>query len=250
MPHSPDALRSRWECWRLDVIHLASLKIRRCVKPDDFGEVKVVELHHFSDASTIGYGQCSYLRLVNSQQQVHCCLVFGKSRVVPLKPMSVPRLELTAALVSVKVSALLKREFDHPNVTEWFWTDSKVVLGYIANESRRFHVFVANRVQQIRDQTQPRQWRYVNTNDNPADVASRRAKADDIVNQSVWFHGPSLLWQQEPVTEQQVAVTPISFDDPEVRRVQAFCIDTDTICTPSLLRDWSISQTGIVLRKQ
>ena len=61
-----------------------------------------------------------------------------------------------------------------------FWTDSKVVLGYIANESRRFHVFVANRVQRIRDSTTPEQWLYVKTDDNPADDASRGITAHKL----------------------------------------------------------------------
>ena len=73
----------------------------------------------------------------------------AKSRVAPLKPVTIPRLELTAALVSVKVSAILQRELEYEEITETFWTDSKVLIGYISNDARRFHVFVANRVQQI-----------------------------------------------------------------------------------------------------
>ena len=76
---------------------LAQLKILRCYKPDHFGEPKSIELHSFSEASTGGYGQCSYVRMVN------CSLVMAKSRVTPLKPVTVPRLELTAAVVSTKI---------------------------------------------------------------------------------------------------------------------------------------------------
>lgn len=65
-------------------------------------------------------------------------------------------------------------------MTEWFWTDSSVVFSYIANNTRRFHVFVANRVQQIRDVSEPYQWNYVSASDNPADIASRGASADEL----------------------------------------------------------------------
>ena len=82
---------------------LAQLKILHCFKPDDFGEPKFIELHSFSDASIGRYGQCSYVRMVNDQQKVHCSLVMAKSRVTPLKPVTVPRLELTAAVVSTKI---------------------------------------------------------------------------------------------------------------------------------------------------
>ena len=129
------------------------MKIRRCYKPNDFGKLKTIEVHHFSDASVDGYGQCSYLRLVDDKNRVHCSFLLGKARVTPLKPVTIPRLELTAALVSVKVSQTLQEELEYDEMNEFFWTDSKVVLGYINNDARRFHTFVANRVQQIRDHT-------------------------------------------------------------------------------------------------
>lgn len=147
-------LRPRWEQWRDELRLLEDLKIPRCYKPEEFGDPKVVELHHFSDASQAGYGQCSYLRLLNESDQAHCSLVVGKSRVTPLKSVTIPRLELTAAVVSVRVSQWLGHELDYQDVTQFFWTDSKVVMGYINNVTRRFHVFVANRVQQIHEHTQ------------------------------------------------------------------------------------------------
>ena len=86
---------------------------------------------------------------------------------------TVPRSELTATLVSTKVSSVLRQEFDYRNVNEAFWTDSQVFSGYIRNDARQFHVFVANRVQQIRDSSSPSQWQYVRTEENPADEISR-----------------------------------------------------------------------------
>lgn len=73
--------------------------------------------------------------------------------MTPLKPVTIPRLELQAAVTSVKVGLQVRRELRLTDVHEFFWSDSKVVLGYIANERRRFHVFVANRVQLIQDST-------------------------------------------------------------------------------------------------
>ena len=152
---------------------LAHLKILCCYEPDDLGKPKSIELHSFSDASISGYGQCSYVRMVNDQQKVHCSLVMAKSRVTPLKPVTVPRLELTAAVVSTNISAFLWKELKYGCVPKCFWTESKVVLGYISNKARRFHTFVANRVQGIRDHTSPDKWHYIDTKDNPADDASR-----------------------------------------------------------------------------
>ena len=124
----PDQVRMKWEKWRRELLDLEELKIPRCFIPNGFGEPSSIELHHFSDASVDGYGQCSYLRLVNKSNQVHCSLAMGKSRVTPLKNVTVPRLELTAALVSTKVSSVLRQELDYKNVKKcsgltvrWSW---------------------------------------------------------------------------------------------------------------------------------
>ena len=213
----PDDIKARWEKWRGELHALAELKIRRCYKPDNFGHVKTVELHSFSDASVNGYGQCSYLRMINDRDEVHCALVMDKSRVIPLKPVTVPRLELTAAVVSTKISSLLQKELNYQDMQEFFWTDSRVVLGYISNEARRFHTFAANRVQAIRDHTSPEQWRYVDTKDNPADDASRGLGANELIRSERWWNGPNFLWK--PLPNETSFDPQVSPDDPEVRKV-------------------------------
>ena len=211
----PDTIRSQWEKWRREIHSLAELKIRRCHKPEDFGELKFIELHNFSDASVVGYGQCSYLRMVNVHDEVHCSLVMAKSRVTPLKPITVSRLELAAAVVSTNISAFLRKELKY-DLSEVFWTDSKVVLGYLSNEARRFHTFVANRVQLIRDRTSPDQWNHVETKSNPADDASRGLTAQELISNTRWWNGPDFLWK--PLVSKPVLDLPVSPKDPEVRK--------------------------------
>ncbi|PIK59809.1 hypothetical protein BSL78_03264 [Apostichopus japonicus] len=122
----PEELRATWENWRRNLCKLDELKFERCYKPVGFGKVVRVELHHFCDASTKGYGHCSYLRLQNGLNQVHCAFVMGKARVAPIKSITIPRLELTAAVLSVKISLLLRKELEYDNISEFFWTDSQV----------------------------------------------------------------------------------------------------------------------------
>ena len=133
------------------------------MKPDNFGKVVNASLHHFSEASELGYGQCSYIRIVNEIGRVHCSLFLGKSRVVPKKFMSIPRLELNAAVLSVRITCLLKKELKLEEIKEWFWTDSKVVIAYIKNDARKFKIVVANGEQQIRENMDVQQWCYVPT---------------------------------------------------------------------------------------
>ncbi|XP_043209382.1 uncharacterized protein LOC122374611 [Amphibalanus amphitrite] len=157
-----DETAQRWESWKSGLSQLSSVSVPRCYAHGLGQEcVKLYELHHFCDASLEGYGYCSYLRIMTEDGQMASSLVFSKARVTPKRPLTVPRLELTAAVAMVKGSCLLRRELDIPELNEVFWTDSKVVLGYIYNESKRFHVFVSNRVQQIRQATRPTQWRHV-----------------------------------------------------------------------------------------
>ena len=91
------------------------------------------------------------MRLVNNQVLIHCVLLIGKARVSPLKYVSIPRLELIAATLSVKIALLLQEELDMEINKEYFWTDSKVVLGYINNSNIRFKIFVGSRIQFIHD---------------------------------------------------------------------------------------------------
>ena len=104
---------------------------------------------------------------------INCCPVMGKSRVAPAKFVSIPRLELTAAALLVKVSILLRKELTiHPIINKYFYTDSQVVLGYINSNAKRFKVFVANRFQLIREHSEPSQWTYTESRNNPAHETS------------------------------------------------------------------------------
>ena len=215
-PLSED-LATRWNRWLDELPALADIKIQRHVAPKEFGDIVSRELHHFSDASFSGYGQCSYLRIVNARGEVFCTLIMGKSRVTPMKTITIPRLELTAALVSVKIRNLLISELKHTVTREVFWTDSKITLGYINNDAKRFHVFVANRVQQIKESTKANQWRHVPSSKNPADSASRGLLASEL-ERSTWLSGPKFLWDIELPSNDSTDIS-LSSDDPEVKKV-------------------------------
>ena len=145
----PKETAVEWVKWKYKLSGLESVHMKRCFIPPTFGKVKDCSLHYFSDACQKGYGQVTHLHVVDESGKVHCSLVMGKARVAPLKYITIPIMELIAATLSVKISVMLQKEFQLAITRESFWTDSQAVLDYIRNQSRKFKVFVTNRVEMI-----------------------------------------------------------------------------------------------------
>ena len=125
----PLHLENKWWEWLDSLPELNELSFNRCVVPDSF-ENGVFELHHFSDASERSYGACSYLRVITPQGKSHVSLLASKGRLAPLKTLSVPRLELSAALTAAKLDELIRKHFELHTIDSMFWTDSEIVLAY------------------------------------------------------------------------------------------------------------------------
>ena len=215
----PESNRQQWQAWLSDLPKLEQFEIPRCFKPSDFTDVKCCELHHFSDASSQGYGAVSYLRQINANGNVHCSLIMAKSRLAPLKAVTIPRMELSAAVLATRLDRMIKQEVTIPIDSSTFWTDSTCVLRYIENKDKRFQTFVANRVSAILNQSTATQWRYVETSLNPADEASRGMTVDALLNNERWRQGPAFLKQPEDAWPLRPAdMGEISSDDPEVKK--------------------------------
>ena len=217
-PLSEEAQRS-WTSWLASMDRLATLDVNRCYKPKDFTDITSCQVHHFSDASNVGYGAVTYLRMTNREGKIHCSFVIGKARVAPVKTVTVPRLELAAATVAVRLGAVVKRELEIPVDSVTFWTDSTTVLRYINNRTSRFKTYVANRVETILELSRPEQWRYVGTKCNPADEASRGVSSEKFPD-SRWTRGPTFLWETEDRwPEQSDEIQNIEASDPELKKI-------------------------------
>ncbi|KAL7827073.1 hypothetical protein SRHO_G00327910 [Serrasalmus rhombeus] len=206
------------ETWLQDTEHLSGLRINRCMKPKGFGTVISAQLHHFCDASEVGYGTVSYIRFA-SDRNVHVSFVVGKARVAPLKQMTIPRLELQAATLASRMDKMLRVELQMNLEPSVIWTESQSVLKDINNEQTRFSTFVTNRLTVIRDLTTKEQWRYVGSANNPADAASRGVRAVSLMSKH-WWTGPDFLRREE--THWPIIGKLMSTDlkDLEVRNVQ------------------------------
>ena len=213
----PDVELDSWKRWIRDLSRLGEVRVNRCVKPQHLSAIVNIQLHHFSDASEYGYGVATYLRLADVTGQRSCQLLFAKSRLAPMKAVTIPRLELTAAALAAKVHRYIQSELDHPLNATFFWTDSVIVLQYIRNDAKRFHTFVANRVALIREESDPSQWRHIDSHSNPADDASRGMSVDELLGNERWFSGPGFLVDDEENWPSNPELVPLPDNDREVK---------------------------------
>ena len=116
----PECSNRKWEAWLKDLPKLERFKIPRCFKPPNFAEVQQSELHHFADASDQGYGAVSYLRQIDTNGKTHCSLVMAKSRLAPLKTMTIPRMELSAAVLAARLDRMIRQELTLPLATSTY----------------------------------------------------------------------------------------------------------------------------------
>ncbi|XP_032225977.2 uncharacterized protein LOC116608996 [Nematostella vectensis] len=243
----PEDIRPRWEKWRTELPLLENLKFPRCLKPSNFGTLTSTQVCNFSDACHNGIGQVSYLRMVNEKGEVHVSFLMAKSRVAPLKQITIPRLELTAAVISVNVSSMVELELDlQPTPQRLYYTDSEIVLGYLNNDARRFHVYVGNRVQHIRDQSEPEQWYHVPGKENPADEASRGMTAAQLIENKRWFSGPQFLYEN-PTPSNQKPSSQLDPDDAELRK-EVSVLSTSTTMHTQYLDTKHFSHSSSLLR--
>ena len=137
-----------------------------------------------------------YLRSVDKQERVHCSFVISRSRITPIRLITVPRLELVAAVACVELASLMCRELRLSQEPCTFWTDSTAVLQYVRGTARRYKTFVENRIALIQSSSLPSQWRHVGTKFNPANLASRGVDPRSLISCHEWFEGPQFLWLQ------------------------------------------------------
>lgn len=179
--------------WNQFVTSLCNLNNIRIPRHAVGSDPRYTELHIFTDASQTAYGACIYIRSVNNDRTVLVRLLISKAKVAPLKPISVPRLELSGALLGArlydKVRSSLRQEF----ARIVFWTDSTIVLGWLKMSPNRLKPFVQNRTAEIQELTQDIPWYHVNSKENPADIASRGASLNDLSSSSLWWNGPEFL---------------------------------------------------------
>ena len=187
----PPELRDHWQQLIKELRQISTIKIPRCVITL---HTVHLELHCFCDASAKAYAVSIYLRVVTSMN-AEVNLVFAKSRLAPLKKLTLPRLELMGALIGVRSLNFVAKELNRVVLRKVIWTDSKCVLWWITS-NKLLEVFVENRLKEIRASPNT-EFRYVPTAENPADLPTRGLTFDQLVDSTLWWYGPEWLRQEE-----------------------------------------------------
>ena len=204
----PNDILKKWQSWK------EGLKTSRAITiPRWYGfhrdECQNVQLHLFCDASEIAYGAVAYFRTVTCGH-VNVSFIVSKTRLAPIKTLTIPRLELQAAVVATRLKSKILEEIDFEVDETHFWSDSKIVLHYLSNTQRRFSTFVSHRVAEIVSNSDVREWHHISGAMNVADDCTRGKEIHELTPQCRWISGPEFLmvpkaeWpsvEEEPIVD-------------------------------------------------
>ena len=146
-------------------------------------------LHVFADVSLKAYGAAAYIQ----QNNQPASFVMSKSRAVPLKQITLPKLELMAAVLAARLSEFVRTSLSIDCVL-YLWSDSQIILYWITSQ-KKLKPFVDHKVSEIRSIST--NWKYCPSADNPADLLTRGISTQQLASAALWQQGPSWLLLQD-----------------------------------------------------
>lgn len=192
----PTEIRERWITFRQQLLQIEQVSIPRW-----FGVLRsntsTIEIHGFSDASQLTMAAAVYIRIPGDEDKGSVQLICSKTRVAPLKRLTIPRLELNAALLLARLIAKTTEALELHEATVICWSDSMVTLTWIRAHPSRWKDFVRNRVSALQEILPNGSWRYVPGKENPADLASRGLTPDQLIHHNLWWNGPKWLSESQ-----------------------------------------------------
>ncbi|XP_071579977.1 uncharacterized protein [Temnothorax nylanderi] len=193
----PDKLLAMWETIRASLANIDGLQVNRWVQYGS--DTANCELHGFCDASSAAFAAAVFIRVTFLSGETTTRLLVAKSKVAPIKTLTIPRLELSAAALLSRLMEFAQSSLELTDVPMFCWTDAEVVLAWVTQHPSRWKTFVSNRVSEIQSRIPSAIWRHVPTDDNPADCASRGILGVHLASHHLWWQGPS--WLRHPKEE-------------------------------------------------
>lgn len=224
----------KWKEWQSSLHCLSDIAIPRMMSHTSVSSAQTAEVHIFSDASEKAIAASAYIKTV-SDGQTSVRFIMGRSKLAPLNGHTIPRLELCGAVLATELAEIISVQLGIPLQTMRFYTDSRVVLGYIGNRTRRFYTYVSNRVDRILRISNANQWNFISSEKNPADSCTRCNTNVINIMRLPWITGPQWLCD---VTEMKPTQFPLVEPDSD-REVRP--IDRPVICSQT---DVTITTTG------
>ncbi|XP_026467582.1 uncharacterized protein LOC113371152 [Ctenocephalides felis] len=189
-PVTENLLKS-WQLFSKQLEILQQLTIPRQLNL--FKTIEKRSIHGFADASMKAYGACLYLCVTYQDGTCSSKLICSKSRVAPLKQITLPRLELCAALLLARLFNKVSHSLEYVIKENVLWSDSSITLSWLNSEPCTWQIFVANRVSEIQKLTSHATWKHVPSKENPADLISRGITPLELQNSALWWNGPDWL---------------------------------------------------------
>ncbi|XP_041975756.1 uncharacterized protein LOC121730680 [Aricia agestis] len=185
----PEDLKTEWQNYLTNFEHMQSIQLPRWLGIAN--NVKI-ELHGFCDASSAAYAAVIYIRVI-TDNEIKVRLVAAKTKVAPVKQISLPRLELCAAVLLSKLIPSVKSSLNIDDNSVFAWTDSTIVLAWLRKTPNTWKPFVGNRTTEILNVTNSSQWHHIKSADNPSDCASRGISPAELKQSQLWWKGPTFL---------------------------------------------------------
>jgi hypothetical protein len=207
----PCNIVAKWNNWADQLQLLSEISIERCFRPSDFPLDKCVfDLIVFSDSSSAAFCAVAYLK-VTCCERIHWSFVMGKGRIAPvgIHSLSIPRLELQAAVAAVRLARTIKDELRITISSTEFRTDSQIVLHQIQSECRDYPTFVRSRVNEILQHSTPESWAFISGEANPADDGTRGQTPSEFKKSCRWLNGPQGVQEYTP------SIAFLQLQDPE-----------------------------------
>ena len=205
----PTAVQGKWIELFKEMKELDNVSFKRALLTADAAEKPSLCL--FSDASQEAFGACAYLRQKIEDGRFDVTFIAAKSRVAPLKQLTIPRLELQAAVLASRLAKSIQEESRIEFKDVKFFTDSSIALAWIQSPSRNYKPFVSSRIGEIQSNSDPSQWRHIPSEDNVADDLSRGIHVHELNGR--WMHGPDFLQLEEKLWPTKYGPPPAEEDN-------------------------------------
>ena len=226
--------REKWLKFFRDMFDLNKITFPRSLKPNNAVDAPVLVI--FSDASKLAFGACAYVRWKTTQGKFCSRLIMAKSRLAPKKELTMPRLELNAAVTSSRMYKFISKEMTFNFQHQFFVVDSEIARAMIQKESYGFNTFVAVRVGEVQHHTSKDDWFWIESSENVADMLSRGANPEDLGMQSMWQSGPEFL--NHPIESWPIRQSFSGTEMPELAKVvQVNATKADDLANVSTIID-------------